>query len=133
MTKLYALRVAETGIGVFEIRPGIIRTDMTAVVKHRYDKQIGEGISPTGVGASHTTSLASRCGLPVEIFISVRGTPSTSTAAFISIGNREGPACFTFDGGTLVEYPAIAGFFYDTAGRYGHESAGWAAVPGSGC
>jgi len=46
MTKLYALRLAESGIGVFEIRPGIIRTDMTAVVKGRYDKLIGEGISP---------------------------------------------------------------------------------------
>jgi 3-oxoacyl-[acyl-carrier protein] reductase len=46
MTKLYALRLAESGIGVFEIRPGIIRTDMTAVVKDRYDKLIGEGISP---------------------------------------------------------------------------------------
>jgi NAD(P)-dependent dehydrogenase (short-subunit alcohol dehydrogenase family) len=46
MTKLYALRLADSGIGVFEIRPGIIRTDMTAVVKDRYDKQIGEGISP---------------------------------------------------------------------------------------
>ena len=46
MTKLYALRLADSGIGVFEIRPGIIRTDMTAVVKDRYDKLIGEGISP---------------------------------------------------------------------------------------
>ncbi len=46
MTKLYALRLAESGIGVFEIRPGIIRTDMTAVVKDRRDKLIGEGISP---------------------------------------------------------------------------------------
>jgi NAD(P)-dependent dehydrogenase (short-subunit alcohol dehydrogenase family) len=46
MTKLYALRLAESGIGVFEIRPGIIRTDMTAVVKDRYDKLIGEGLSP---------------------------------------------------------------------------------------
>jgi 3-oxoacyl-[acyl-carrier protein] reductase len=46
MTKLYALRLADAGIGVFEIRPGIIRTDMTAVVKDRYDKLIDEGISP---------------------------------------------------------------------------------------
>lgn len=46
MTKLFALRLADSGIGVFEIRPGIIRTDMTAVVKDRYDKLIGEGLSP---------------------------------------------------------------------------------------
>jgi len=46
MTKLFAVRLADAGIGVFEIRPGIIRTDMTAVVKERYDRLIGEGISP---------------------------------------------------------------------------------------
>jgi 3-oxoacyl-[acyl-carrier protein] reductase len=47
MTKLFALRLADSGICVFEIRPGIIRTDMTAVVKDRYDKLIAEGLSPT--------------------------------------------------------------------------------------
>ena len=46
MTKLFAVRLAESGIGVFEIRPGIIRTDMTAVVKDRYDKLIAEGVAP---------------------------------------------------------------------------------------
>jgi NAD(P)-dependent dehydrogenase (short-subunit alcohol dehydrogenase family) len=46
MTKLYAVRLAELGIGVFEIRPGIIRTDMTAVVKEKYDRLIADGISP---------------------------------------------------------------------------------------
>jgi 3-oxoacyl-[acyl-carrier protein] reductase len=46
MTKLYAVRLAEAGIGVFEIRPGIIRTDMTAVAKDKYDRLIAEGISP---------------------------------------------------------------------------------------
>jgi 3-oxoacyl-[acyl-carrier protein] reductase len=46
MTKLYAVRLAEAGIGVFEIRPGIIRTDMTAVRQERYDALIAEGISP---------------------------------------------------------------------------------------
>jgi 3-oxoacyl-[acyl-carrier protein] reductase len=46
MTKLYAARLADAGIGVFEIRPGIIRTDMTAVVRERYDRLIAEGITP---------------------------------------------------------------------------------------
>jgi NAD(P)-dependent dehydrogenase (short-subunit alcohol dehydrogenase family) len=46
MTKLYAVRLAEAGIGVFEIRPGIIRTDMTAVVKEKYDRLIAGGITP---------------------------------------------------------------------------------------
>ena len=46
MTKLFALRLAEAGIGVYEVRPGIIRTPMTAVVADHYDREISEGISP---------------------------------------------------------------------------------------
>jgi 3-oxoacyl-[acyl-carrier protein] reductase len=46
MTMLYADRLAEFGIGVFEIRPGIIKTDMTKVVTAKYDKLIAEGITP---------------------------------------------------------------------------------------
>ncbi|MCJ7729813.1 MAG: 3-ketoacyl-ACP reductase [Sedimentisphaerales bacterium] len=46
MTMLYADRLAEFGIGVFEIRPGIIETDMTSVVKEKYDELIAEGITP---------------------------------------------------------------------------------------
>ena len=46
MTRLYADRLAEYGIGVFEIRPGIIATDMTSVVKDKYDKLIAEGLTP---------------------------------------------------------------------------------------
>jgi 3-oxoacyl-[acyl-carrier protein] reductase len=46
MTKLYADRLAEYSIGVFEISPGIIATDMTSVVKEKYDKMIAEGLTP---------------------------------------------------------------------------------------
>lgn len=46
MTMLYADRLADEGIGVFEIRPGIIQTDMTSVVKEKYDKLIAAGITP---------------------------------------------------------------------------------------
>lgn len=46
MTKLYADRLAEYGIGVFEIQPGIIATDMTKVVTAKYDKLIAEGLTP---------------------------------------------------------------------------------------
>ena len=46
MTQLYAIRLAEYGIGVFEVRPGIIETDMTSVVHERYDKLINEGLTP---------------------------------------------------------------------------------------
>ncbi len=47
MTKLYADRLAEYNIGVFEISPGIIATDMTSAVKDKYDKLIAEGLTPT--------------------------------------------------------------------------------------
>jgi 3-oxoacyl-[acyl-carrier protein] reductase len=46
MSQLYADRLAEHGIPVFEIRPGIIRTDMTAGVHEKYDKLIAEGLTP---------------------------------------------------------------------------------------
>ncbi|MEW5980055.1 MAG: 3-ketoacyl-ACP reductase [Acidobacteriota bacterium] len=46
MTKLYADRLAEFGIPVFEIRPGVIATDMTAGVSAKYDKLIQEGLTP---------------------------------------------------------------------------------------
>ena len=39
------LRLAEDGIGVFEVRPGIIRTDMTAGVAGKYERLIGEGVA----------------------------------------------------------------------------------------
>jgi len=46
ITALFADRLAEYGIPVFEVRPGIIRTDMTAAVTAKYDKLIAEGITP---------------------------------------------------------------------------------------
>ena len=46
VTKLFADRLAEEGIGVFEVRPGIIATDMTEKVHEKYDKLIREGVTP---------------------------------------------------------------------------------------
>jgi len=46
VTKLFADRLAEYGITVNEIRPGIIFTPMTEVVKDKYDKLISEGLTP---------------------------------------------------------------------------------------
>jgi len=43
-TKLWAARLGEFDIPVFEVRPGIIMSDMTAVVKEKYDKLIAEGL-----------------------------------------------------------------------------------------
>ena len=44
--RLFALRLAGAGIPVYEVRPGIIETDMTAAVKAVYDKRIAEGLVP---------------------------------------------------------------------------------------
>jgi 3-oxoacyl-[acyl-carrier protein] reductase len=46
MTKLYADRLAEFNITVYEIRPGIIATDMTAAVTEKYDRLIEHGLLP---------------------------------------------------------------------------------------
>lgn len=46
MTKLFADRLAEFGILVYEIRPGVIATDMTAKVKEKYDRLIDAGLTP---------------------------------------------------------------------------------------
>ena len=46
LTPLYATRLAEHGINVYEIRPGLISTDMTAGVKGKYDRLIAGGITP---------------------------------------------------------------------------------------
>jgi len=46
VTPLFAARLAEHGINVYEIRPGIIGTDMTGPVKDKYDKLIAEGLTP---------------------------------------------------------------------------------------
>jgi NAD(P)-dependent dehydrogenase (short-subunit alcohol dehydrogenase family) len=46
LTKLFALRLAPLNIGVFEVRPGIIRTPMTEAVAARYDDRIADGLVP---------------------------------------------------------------------------------------
>lgn len=56
LSKLYAARLAGEGIHVFEIRPGIIRTDMTAPATERYDRFIDGGGVPLG-----------RWGLPADV------------------------------------------------------------------
>lgn len=46
LTKLFADRLAEYGIAVNEVRPGIIATDMTEKVKDKYDALIEDGLLP---------------------------------------------------------------------------------------
>jgi len=46
LARLFALRLAEDGIAVHDIRPGVIRTDMTAPVAASYEARIAAGLSP---------------------------------------------------------------------------------------
>ncbi|HXI51477.1 MAG TPA: 3-ketoacyl-ACP reductase [Candidatus Saccharimonadales bacterium] len=46
VTQVFAARLAEHGINVYEIRPGIIATDMTGPVREKYEKLIAEGLTP---------------------------------------------------------------------------------------
>lgn len=77
-SQLWAARLAEAGIPVYEVRPGIIRTDMTAAVAERYDRLIGEGLVPQG-----------RWGTPEDVGRVVaalaRGDAPYSTGAVIAV------------------------------------------------
>ena len=46
MTQLYATRLAGDGINVYEVRPGVIRTQMTAVAREKYDHLFANGLTP---------------------------------------------------------------------------------------
>ena len=46
MTNLFAIRLADESINVYEIRPGVIETDMTSNVKEKYDRMIEDGLTP---------------------------------------------------------------------------------------
>jgi NAD(P)-dependent dehydrogenase (short-subunit alcohol dehydrogenase family) len=46
--RLFALRLASSRIPVYEVRPGIVATDMTARVREAYDKRIADGLVPEG-------------------------------------------------------------------------------------
>jgi NAD(P)-dependent dehydrogenase (short-subunit alcohol dehydrogenase family) len=46
VARLFAVRLAEAGVRVTEVRPGVIATDMTGPVREQYDRRIAEGLSP---------------------------------------------------------------------------------------
>ncbi len=58
---LYAARLAAHGLGVFEIRPGIVRTDMISAVEQAYEEKISAGLLPQR-----------RMGEPVDVAMAVR-------------------------------------------------------------
>lgn len=77
-TNLWSARLGEFDIPVYEIRPGIIKTDMTATVTAKYDKLIGEGLC-----------VQSRWGFPEDIgraaAMLARGDLAYSTGQVIMI------------------------------------------------
>jgi NAD(P)-dependent dehydrogenase (short-subunit alcohol dehydrogenase family) len=84
-SQLWAVRLAEYGIPVYEIRPGVIRTDMTVAVTEKYDRLIAEGLT-----------LQPRWGVPEDIgkaaAMLVRGELPYSTGQVIMV-----------DGGMLID------------------------------
>lgn len=77
-TNLWAARLGEFNIPVYEIRPGVIGTDMTRSVKAKYDKLIGEGLMIQG-----------RWGLPEDVASAVamlvRGDLTYSTGQVVMV------------------------------------------------
>ncbi len=77
-TQLWAARLGEFGIPVYEVRPGIVRSDMTAGVQHKYDKLIAEGLM-----------VQPRWGLPEDVgkacAMLVRGELSYSTGQVLMV------------------------------------------------
>lgn len=84
-TKLFAVRLAEENIAVYELRPGVIKSDMTSVVTAKYDKMIAEGLT-----------LQRRWGMPEDVGRAaaalVEGAFAYSTGQVINV-----------DGGLTVE------------------------------
>jgi NAD(P)-dependent dehydrogenase (short-subunit alcohol dehydrogenase family) len=60
-TQLWAVRLADAGVQVLELRPGIMATDMTAGVKDKYDKLLADGLVPQ-----------KRWGTPEDVGLAVR-------------------------------------------------------------
>ncbi len=78
--RLFAARFASEGILVYEIRPGIIATDMTEGVKTKYDKKINEGLvpqkrwgTPSDIGKSAASLLSGDFAFSTGSVISVDG------------------------------------------------------------
>lgn len=81
---LFSLRLAEHGISVYEVQPGLIETEMTAPSRERYDAQIEQGLT-----------AIKRWGTPQEVATTVR-TLATGGLPY-SVGQA-----IRIDGGLLV-------------------------------
>ena len=77
-TQLWAVRLGEFGIPVYEVRPGLVQTDMTTSATAKYDKLIAEGLL-----------LQSRWGTPEDVAKAVlalaEGTLPYSTGQVVMV------------------------------------------------
>jgi len=80
-SQLWAVRLAGEGVQVFEIRPGIMQTDMTAAVKEKYDALIAEGLVPL-----RRWGQAADVGLAVELVLTGRLPYSTGNVINVDGG-----------------------------------------------
>lgn len=83
-TKLWATRLAEFGIDVYEVRPGLIFSDMSAPAREKYDRMIAEG-----------ALLESRWGLPEDVGRAV----ATLVRGDVPYATGQ---CLTLDGGLTL-------------------------------
>lgn len=81
LVKLFAARLAAHGIAVFEVRPGIIRTEMTNPSADRFDRLIANGVSAIPRWGEPETSAERWPPLPRAAFHSVPAKWSTWTEA----------------------------------------------------
>ena len=79
-TKLYSARLADEGICVYEIRPGVIRSDMTSTVSAKYDKMIADGLTlqrrwgePEDIGKAVAALVSGAFGYSTGQVINVDG------------------------------------------------------------
>ncbi len=86
MARAFSVRLADAGISVYEVRPGLIYTDMTKGVKHYYDKKLQDGFA-----------LNNRWGMPDDVASAV-GSLASGDFPF-STGS-----IFYVDGGLLVPH-----------------------------
>ena len=79
-TKLFAVRLADAGIRVYEVRPGVVHSDMTGVVAAKYDKMIADGLTlqrrwgePEDVGKAVAALVAGAFGYSTGQVVNVDG------------------------------------------------------------
>ena len=77
-SKLWAVRLAAEGVQVYELRPGVMATDMTAAVKEKYDRMIADGVIP-----QRRWGTAEDVGLAVSALL--KGSLPFSTGEVINV------------------------------------------------